>query len=49
MKFLRATVGKNRRDRIRNTYIKGELMIEEIQNQIKRSRVETVSTCFKNG
>jgi hypothetical protein len=35
MKFLRAIVGKTRRDRIRNTYIRGELKMEEIQNQIE--------------
>jgi hypothetical protein len=30
-------VGKSRRDRIRNTYIRGELITEEIQNHIERS------------
>jgi hypothetical protein len=39
MKFPRALVGKTRRDRIRNTYIRGELKMEEIQNHIKRSRL----------
>jgi hypothetical protein len=39
MKLLRATVGKTRRERIRNTYIKGELKMEEIQNQIKEGRL----------
>jgi hypothetical protein len=39
VKFLRATVGKTRRDRIRNTYIRGKLKMEEIQNQIERSRL----------
>jgi hypothetical protein len=28
--FLRAIVGKTRRDRIRNAYIRGELKMEEI-------------------
>jgi hypothetical protein len=39
MKFLRATVEKTRRDRIRNTYIRGQLKMEEIQNQIEESRL----------
>jgi hypothetical protein len=30
-------VGKTRRDRIRNTYIRGELKMEEMQNKIERS------------
>jgi hypothetical protein len=38
MKFLRGMVGKTMRNRIRNTYIREELKMEEIQNQIKRSR-----------
>jgi hypothetical protein len=45
MKFLRATVGQTRRDRIRNTYIKGELKMEEIQNHIERSRLRWFGTC----
>jgi hypothetical protein len=32
MKFLRRIVGRTRRGRIRNTHIRGELMMEEIQN-----------------
>jgi hypothetical protein len=39
MKFLRAVVGKARRNRIRNTHIRGELRMEEIQNQTERSRL----------
>jgi hypothetical protein len=39
MKFLRAIVGKTRRDRIRNAYIRGELKMEEIQNCIMRSKL----------
>jgi hypothetical protein len=39
MKFLRATVGKTRKDEMRNTYIRGELKMEEIQNQIEESTV----------
>jgi hypothetical protein len=39
MKLLGGIVGKTKRDRIRNTYIRGELNMEEIQNQIKRSRM----------
>jgi hypothetical protein len=39
MKFLRAAVGKNWRDRIRNMYIRGELKMEGIQNQIKQIRL----------
>lgn len=39
MKFLRQTMGDTRRDRIRKTYITGEVKFEEIQNQIKRSRL----------
>jgi hypothetical protein len=38
MKFLRAVVEKTRRERITNTYIRGELMMETIQNQGERSR-----------
>jgi hypothetical protein len=38
MKFLEEIVGKTRRERIRNTYIKGELKMGEIQNQVDRSR-----------
>jgi hypothetical protein len=34
MKFLMEIARKSRRDRIRNSYIRGELKIEEIQNQI---------------
>jgi hypothetical protein len=36
MKFLRGIVGKTRRERIRNTYITGELKMEEIQNQPRK-------------
>jgi hypothetical protein len=39
VKFLRAIVGKTRRERIRNTYIRGQLKMEEIQNQIEESRL----------
>jgi hypothetical protein len=39
MKFLKAIVGKTKRDRIRNSYIRGELKMEEIQNQIRESRM----------
>jgi hypothetical protein len=39
MKLLRGIMGKPRRDRVRNMYINGELKIEEVQNQIKRSGV----------
>jgi hypothetical protein len=40
MKFLRRIVGKTRRqERIRNIYIRGELKMEEIQNQIEGSRL----------
>jgi hypothetical protein len=39
VKFLRAKVGKTRRDRIRIIYIRGEFKTEEIQNQIERSRL----------
>jgi hypothetical protein len=39
MKFLREIEGKARRDRIRNTYIKGELMMGEIQNRTDRNRL----------
>jgi hypothetical protein len=39
MKFLGGIMGKTRRERIRNTYIRGELKMDEIQNQIKRSRL----------
>jgi hypothetical protein len=39
MEFLRGAVGKTRRDRIRNTHIRGELKMEEIQNQIERRRL----------
>jgi hypothetical protein len=34
MKFLRATVGETRRDGIKNTYIRGELKMQEIQNKM---------------
>jgi hypothetical protein len=33
MKFLRAIVGKTRRDRIINTYIQGELKTEETERK----------------
>jgi hypothetical protein len=39
MKFVRAIVGKTRRKRIRNTYIRGELKMEGIQNRIEESRL----------
>jgi uncharacterized Fe-S cluster-containing protein len=39
IKFLRGIVGKTRTDRIRNTYIRGELKIEEIQNKTERSKL----------
>jgi hypothetical protein len=39
MKFLRVIVGKTRRHRIINTYIRGELKMERIQNQTERSRL----------
>jgi hypothetical protein len=39
MKFLRAVLGKYRRERIRNIKIRGELKMEGIQNQIKESRL----------
>jgi hypothetical protein len=39
MKFLRQTMGKTQRERIRNTYIRGQVKIEEIQNQTARSRL----------
>jgi hypothetical protein len=39
MKLLTAIVEKTRRDRIRNIYIRGELKMEETQNQIKESRL----------
>jgi hypothetical protein len=38
MKLLRATMGKTRRDRSRNTYTRGELKMEDTQNQIERRR-----------
>jgi hypothetical protein len=37
--FLRATMEKARRDRIKNTYISTELKLAEIQNQIDESRL----------
>jgi hypothetical protein len=37
MKLLRAVVGKIRRDSIMNAYTRGELKMEETQNEIKRS------------
>jgi hypothetical protein len=37
MKFLRGMVEEMRRDRIRNTYVKGEQRMEKIQNQFKMS------------
>jgi hypothetical protein len=37
MKFLRGMVEKIRRDRVRNTYVKGEKKMEKIQNQFKIS------------
>jgi hypothetical protein len=40
MNFLRGIVVKTRRDRIRNTHVGGGgLKMEEIQNQMKRSRL----------
>jgi hypothetical protein len=35
IKFLRAIMGKTERERIRNAYIREELRMEDIQNQIK--------------
>jgi hypothetical protein len=32
IKFLRGIVGRTRRNGIKNTYIMGELMVEEMQN-----------------
>jgi hypothetical protein len=40
MKFLRAIVEETKRDSIRNTYSRGELKMEEVQNQIERSRLK---------
>jgi hypothetical protein len=37
MKFLMGTVGRTRRDRIRNRYIREEIKMEEIHNQIESS------------
>jgi hypothetical protein len=52
MKFLRATMGKTRRDRIRNAHIREELRMdihkEDIQNQIE-GKTEMVQACQKNG
>jgi hypothetical protein len=39
MQFLRRSEGKTRKDRIRRIYIWEELKIEEIHNQIERSRL----------
>jgi hypothetical protein len=39
MKFLKATVVKTWTYRIKNTYISGDLKMEEIQNQIKESKL----------
>jgi hypothetical protein len=39
MKFLRAIGGKPGKQRIQNTYISGELKMEDIQNQIEESRL----------
>jgi hypothetical protein len=39
MNFSSGTMGKTKRDRIRNTYIRGELKMKEIQNQIEESRL----------
>jgi hypothetical protein len=39
MNFLSGIMGKTRRDRIRNIYIRGGLKMEEIQNQIEESRL----------
>jgi hypothetical protein len=36
MKFMR---GRTRKDRVINTYIRGELSMEETQNKIERSRL----------
>jgi hypothetical protein len=37
--FMRGMAGKTRRDKIRNTHIRGELKMKEIQNQTERSRL----------
>jgi hypothetical protein len=39
MKFWRAIMRKSTGDRIRNTYIRGEQKMEEIQNQMKERRL----------
>jgi hypothetical protein len=39
-KFLRVITGKAKRDRIRNAHIRGQLRMEDIQNQIKANRLQ---------
>jgi hypothetical protein len=39
MKFLRAIMGKTKRDRIRNVHIREEVRMEDIQNQIEGNRL----------
>jgi hypothetical protein len=38
-KFLRAMMGKTKRDRIRNAHIREELRMEDIQNQIEGNKL----------
>jgi hypothetical protein len=38
MKFLKALMGKTKRDRIRNAHIKEELRMQDIQSQIEKNR-----------
>jgi hypothetical protein len=40
MKFLRAIMGKTKKDSIRNAHIREELRMEDIQNQIKGHRLK---------
>ena len=40
MKYLKAIQGKMMRDKIRNTSIRKELRIEEIKNEIVKSRLK---------
>jgi hypothetical protein len=49
MKFLRVLVGKTRRERIRNTYIRGELKVEGITEPIQEKHAEMVRIRYKNG
>jgi hypothetical protein len=39
MKFLRAIMGKTKKDRIRNAHIGEELRMGDIQNQIEGNRL----------